>query len=217
MRAANGYVSRIECTGWQTLITRFSSVGNGQALVLQGVRTGPRRAKKLKAVENRAARLHYREKVKQVVFAAKANQRSQETSLRFHLFRTEQRLSEAEKLRGKKTLHPFGKLERLKLVHVLDLVEGPAQAHAGNRYLWGQLEKLFFVNAKVLSMGELARVLHAFGLRHLEKRSPPPMRLLHLVIFPVRIEQILFDATLTSRLPAAFKRFKAALLRSLPQ
>lgn len=24
-------------------------------------------------------------------------------------------------------------------------VEGPAQAHAGNRYLWGQLEKLFFV------------------------------------------------------------------------
>lgn len=34
------------------------------------------------------------------------------------------------------------------------------------------------------------------------------MRLLHLVISPVRIEQILFDATLTSRLPAAFKRHR---------
>lgn len=36
---------------------------------------------------------------------------------------------------------------------------------------WLSHDKFFRkVNAKVLSMGELARVLHAFGLRHLEKQ-----------------------------------------------
>eukprot|EP00439_Symbiodinium_sp_Y106_P087202 s165_g41.t3 len=169
-------------------LARFSTEATTQAepaqalLVVPGIRRGRRRAKTIKAVERTATRLHHRELVKQEIFDRYAVTSSRETSLRFHLFRTERPLSKVEKLRARQTLRPFGLLERFRSSELIALVEGPARRHFDNDLLWRQLERLFVVQSKILSIGEMSRILHSFAMRRQSRQlTDPPAKLLRVV------------------------------------
>ncbi|CAJ1429705.1 unnamed protein product [Effrenium voratum] len=176
---------------------------------------GQRRAKTLQAVERRAAKIHYREELKKAIFDETALERSREASLRYHIFRTERPLSQVEKRRGQKALRPFGFLPRLRPADLLQLVEGPAQAHSSNPLLWGELEKLFLVHGKVLSIGELARVLYAFAMRHRQHTAPLPLRLLRLASRRIQEEVFLCSTTELADALEAFGTFSVRELKLL--